>query len=143
MEIERAREAALRKETAEGLEAFRKQREKAEEVNVEDDTRSIQIEESWLTNKKRKRDRQSESAPGLKVRRQSSQDQSESSPKTKLPLEETTLPAHDRGESTNIRAKAAPKQSTRTPNAIVKDVTRPSDGAAPDLGLGGYSSDDG
>ena len=73
LEGERAREATVRRETVEGLEAFRKQRESAESIKLDQpSTRKQLTEDEWAIRRKRKRDRGHESEGGVKARRLSS-----------------------------------------------------------------------
>jgi hypothetical protein len=74
-ESERAKEAAIRKETSEQLALFRKQQEEAEREALAKVTSgsSVEEQESWIVHgKKRKLGREKESLFGVKLRRKSS-----------------------------------------------------------------------
>ncbi|KAF2460903.1 N-terminal domain of NEFA-interacting nuclear protein NIP30-domain-containing protein [Lineolata rhizophorae] len=71
LESTRAKEAAIRKETSEQLDVFRKQQEEAEKASLarSPDNVSLEEEDTWVVNsRKRKRAREKESLRGIKAR---------------------------------------------------------------------------
>ena len=156
LESTRAKEEQVKKETAEQLEAFRKQREAAEKAlaeadalaeNTTADARVPPREESWIT-RNRKRRRVHEKDDGiLKLRKKSStgQDapQAKSSADPVLPN-----PSSDPGEVQTNLGKQKIGSSTISSNSKPEevDVTRAPRTAVQNspstLGLGAYSSDE-
>jgi hypothetical protein len=149
LESTRAKEAAVRKETAEQLEIFRKQREAAEKAQFEEDNDSAPnageagspiSQETWAAKpKKRRRDKEIVPSQGGKLRKMSSTD----SGKPDSPSLKTAV-AEDHSKTTST--------VTRPNNALETDVeptTKPgvpsleqNSTVAAVLGLGNYSSDE-
>ena len=154
LESTRAKEAAVRKETTEQLEAFRKQREDADRAlrdgeDVEKAGSPTEELESWSVGKKRRR-KDKGPASGVKLRKSSStQDQSQSA-QTLSPDTTKTLPAFKELK----KEKAGQELQPNSPDLAPKAASHPS--APPDskksqpspnkpsvgLGLAGYSSDE-
>ncbi|KAF7509854.1 hypothetical protein GJ744_007365 [Endocarpon pusillum] len=155
LESTRAKEAQVRKETAEQLDTFRKQREAAEDVlsggNAaieKSDTRDkpLATEESWsASSRKRRRVKQKDDEGSGKLRKKSSTTEN---PRTKLVGSEglhTTAPGggviettssdnikHGTGSAKSEPADINPSRTSITPAPITPAI----------LGLGAYSSDD-
>jgi hypothetical protein len=148
LESTRAKEAAVRKETAEQLEVFRKQREAAEKAQFQEDNDAAPnagkagspiSQETWAAKpKKRRRDKGIIPTQGAKLRKMSSTD----SGKPDSPTLKTA--------ATEDHAKTTP---TVTPtNALETDVEPTTKPGGPSLeqkstpaavlGLGNYSSDE-
>ena len=142
MEIERTKEAAVRKENAKGLEAFRKQREAAERAEAEEQrTSGQQGGDEWIAKKKRKREKASEALSGLKVRRTSSKEDIKAvpnrpaKPRGKI---ETTQAKLEQGESSSKKSGITiPTAETQVPARIASASP-----VATGLGLAAYSSDE-
>jgi hypothetical protein len=136
LESTRAKEAEVRKETAEQLEIFRKQREAAEKVQFEEDDTpayaggmavSPGTGETWVARpKKRRRDKESAPVLGAKLRKMSSAEL------------ETSDVSGVRDDATVHTKKPVPA-STQQPEATAPG---PTTAPAAILGLGDYSSDD-
>lgn len=135
LESTRAKEAEVRKETAEQLEIFRKQREAAEKAQFEEDdtpasadgmAASPGTEETWVRPKKRRRDKESAPVLGAKLRKMSSAGL------------ETSDVSRARDDATVHTKKPVPA-STEQPEAT---APKPTTAPAATLGLGDYSSDD-
>jgi hypothetical protein len=94
LESTRAKEAAVKKETAEQLEAFRQQREAAEKALLDEaetqqrsstHAASPTDQESWVTSgKKRRRLKETDTLVGVKLRKMSSTTEPDSPAKTAL-----------------------------------------------------------
>lgn len=138
LESSRAKEDAVKRETADQLEAFRKQRAVAEQALSESPTPGVTGKAdttagkgSWgMQKKRRRRDRDDEAAGGLKVRKLSSSAEDETG------TTEATKPP------TMGAAKSPEKRETTVPTASKTDSTDdgPKTGTAV-LGLIGYESD--
>lgn len=132
MESTRAQEAAIRKQTNEELEAFRRQREQAEKAARAEEGKSEDIPQDvqWHTGPRKKRKVvEKEAVKGVKVRRVSSStgEKQVGSPRT---TETKTMPKEEAAVSSAGSTKAA--------------VAPPAVSASPaaGLGLGAYSSDE-
>lgn len=149
LESTRAQEAAVRKETVEQLEVFRKQQEELEKAALAEQNDTVPIlesEEIWQVGpKKRKRVREKEVLAGVKLRKSSST-ASEALKDNGAPtgeaqvmkrIDAATLPA-----STEPVISGVLKSPTTTDTqATTKDVKITTQ-AVTSLGLGGYSSDE-
>lgn len=151
LESTRAKEAQVRKETAEQLDTFRKQREAAEDVlsggnaaieKSDTGDKSLATEESWsASSRKRRRVKQKDDEGSGKLRKKSSTTEN---PRTKLVGSER-LPGGEAIETTssdNIKhgtgsAKSEPADVNPSRTAITPTQITPAT-----LGLGAYSSDD-
>ncbi|KAH0547941.1 hypothetical protein GP486_008318 [Trichoglossum hirsutum] len=164
LESTRAREAALRKETTEQLDAFRKQQEEADKAafRVEDETGKAAAgaggasgspageEEQWtLSSRKRKKGREKEGLKGVKRRQTSSASESPvpaGAPQTganavlSSPVESTKPVPHESAAATP--STAADSSSMPKPTGPVPSATtgQPGGGGLPSLV--GYGSDD-
>ncbi|KAK5678358.1 hypothetical protein LTS10_009530 [Elasticomyces elasticus] len=137
--VSRIKEAEVKKETREQLEAFRKQQEEAEKAaRLEDGTEDPATTETWAVgSRKRKKGREKESIGGLKIRRVST-------------AEEKDRPARPVAASSNTDdgkpAKSLdvnsvkPTEGSAVPTIAKASKTIPP--ALPALGLGAYSSDE-
>jgi hypothetical protein len=128
LESTRAKEDAIRKETAESLAAFRKQQEEKEKaaLGLGDSGSPVDEEEAWtFSGKKRKKGKQKEFLKGIKLRKTSSAD----SPSKALTKSATNDPPKDKTpETVQQSAPTEPRKTNTSP--IVG------------LGLGNYSSDE-
>ncbi len=155
LESTRAKEAQVRRETAEQLDTFRKQRDAAEDllsegkaVTEKSDTgdRSLASEESWSTSSRKRRSvKERDDERSGKLRKKSSTTET---PRTKLVDPEglhTTAPG---GGAIRITSSDATKHSTRSAKLEPADVNPSSTSITSaqitpgTLGLGAYSSDD-
>ncbi|CAK4034694.1 Hypothetical predicted protein [Lecanosticta acicola] len=146
LESTRAQEAAVKKQTAEDLDAFRRQQEEAERAaKTADTSEAVDAIDttSWAVSRKRKKGRE-DLLGGVKLRKASSGDKvfgdgkqagSESTPA----LVEGMGEKSEAGEKTKT-TKADAKDGTQ-PSPVASPRTSPAT-AAPGLGLGAYSSDD-
>jgi len=147
LESTRAKEAEVRKETAEQLEIFRKQREAAEKVQFEEDgnpnsssgAAASPNQETWAARpKKRRRDKEVAPALGAKLRKMSS---------TEL-AQPDVLMAKDTVSTKDVKmfSTANPSSSEQVNTALHKTpklpVTKQKPPPAATLGLGDYGSDD-
>ncbi|KAF7912869.1 uncharacterized protein EAF01_001890 [Botrytis porri] len=157
LESTRAEEDRVRKETAEGLELFRKQQEDADKKARGADDDGTQIpdgspvrEDEWgTTGRKRKRTKDKEVLKGVKVRRASSS--AEQAPSSTSTKDLSTKPAKDNSDSTAPSTKPpASKDSAKIsdpkpakvapkPVAVKKPSPPPSKKG---LGLVDYGSDE-
>ena len=157
LESTRAKEDAVKKETTEQLEAFRKQQEDADKALREgDDGKEIEEagsptggDSNWAVgNKKRKRVKEKESLKGVKFRKASSSihngtgsQKDSSSPPLIKPT--STFPVNTELKSDVISVPTPLNTTTQAqfPSTAIKDIPefeKPSAG----LGLSGYSSDE-
>ena len=149
MESTRAKESAVKKETAEQLELFRRQREEAEKAaKLAGTDQPADDSETW-TVKKRKRGREKE-ALAVKLRKSSS---SNSHPPnlarevTKEPLaQEKSLDALPTPKATELKPVEASAPAIEATVAQASKSPTPASEKSPPpaavLGLGGYSSDE-
>ena len=158
MESTRAKEAAVKKETSEQLEAFRKQREAAE-ASLLDEAANLNTsihgnssapdQESWTTSSKKRRRTKDKDAPIAKIRRKSTAEESpQEAPNsaTSLEVSNTTPPskdaaalqASDVSEKPSYQVQSSVKVNVPVaPGAVIQARPVPSS-----LGLGVYSSDE-
>lgn len=157
LESTRAKEAAVKKETAEQLEAFRQQRDAAEKALL-DETENTQKSnagapgdhETWVTpGKKRRRPKDKATLIGTKLRKMSSSAEedgpvrldTETLGEKELGLSETrkepTEPS-DRNSKV-LPPEPSPTEHKSLPRSAPSKTTPPPTSA---LGLGGYSSDE-
>lgn len=157
LESTRAKEAQVRKETAEQLDTFRKQREAAEDVlsggnaaieKSDTGDKSLATEESWsASSRKRRRVKQGDDEGSGKLRKKSSTTET---PRTKLVGWEglhTTTPASGGGaiettSSDNIKHGASSAESEGAEVNPSRTSITPAPITPATLGLGAYSSDD-
>ncbi|KNG84232.1 NEFA-interacting nuclear protein NIP30 [Aspergillus nomiae NRRL 13137] len=162
MESTRAQEAAVKKETAEQLEAFRRHREEAEKVALEEGTADVTPAaegEDWkIPARKRRRDKKDLLLPGKK--RKSTAEGAEETPSTgeqkvdqkdkgsgkddkqSVPVPAEAAKVHKSQPPANRATSASPVQAggvkVTAPEQTEKQAAKP---APVSLGLAGYSSD--
>ena len=151
LESTRAKEAEVRKETTEQLDAFKRQQEEAEKAATQEDGPSaVEVNEAWTAGpRKRKKGRES-TIGGVKLRRTST---TEKAATEKASIEETVVP----DTVPKAPAKAAPVDAVEdimpaTKTRTSESTTKPADGNKPaskppspgglGLGLAAYSSDE-
>ncbi|RAL65216.1 hypothetical protein DID88_001322 [Monilinia fructigena] len=156
LESTRAEEERVKKETAEGLELFRKQQEEADKkarAAENDETQTLEAssvrEDEWgTTGRKRKRTKDKEVLKGVKVRRASSSvEQLHASPKdssTKLAKDESSAVVTN---AKSHKSKGSPKFSDNqpakvSPKPVAVKEQPPSPPAKKGLGLVDYGSDE-
>ena len=133
LESERAKEAALKKETTDQLEAFRKQQEEAEKAGLAEieDPQPESIEsanrEQWARKRRREKDR--EQTTGAKLRKMSS---SKDKPATEMKAESSKSPPVVEEGASKPTEGTERKYSAPLPGSKAPAVS---------LGLGGYDSD--
>lgn len=158
LESTRAQEAAVKKETAEQLEAFRQQREEAEKALLEDtsaDVRPSAEGEDWkISSRKRRRDKKDVLIPGKK-RKSTSESVSENPAGTEQksdtkPAEKGRISASDSAPITptpDVSKPNKPEDTPKQPENVNPAKTGPAEAkqAAPpaslSLGLANYDSD--
>ncbi|KAK2752807.1 hypothetical protein FQN55_005939 [Onygenales sp. PD_40] len=157
LESTRAQEAALKRETMEQLEVFHRQRQQMDKTFIAGtdisgvaDSNGTKAgsppdEEQWTTSgRKRRRGKDKEALPGVKLRKSSSTDV-KSSTISKASSDTASRPAQSSPEpekDAKIPGKAETKHATETSVEQTKPripATAPTSSA---LGLGAYSSDD-
>lgn len=148
LESTRAKEAEVRKETAEQLELFRKQREAAEKAQFDEDnapppaggTATLPTtQETWAPRpKKRRRDKEAAPSLGAKLRKTSftEREQPDGSTVKEDATAENAKPAQSAAAAHADQPDSA--STTQLEAAVPKHKTGP----AATLGLGNYSSDD-
>lgn len=159
MESTRAQEAAVKKDTAEQLEAFRKQREEAEKALLEDGSANVVPAaegEDWkIPGRKRRREKKKDSLIPGKKRKSTAEGTSEDSPqnekaegsqpvtkeeKNTAPVSAKSGPAAPKKEpqsSTGFNNIGKPAEDTKTTNSKPPEPPKP----AASLGLADYDSD--
>lgn len=164
LESTRAKEAAVKRETSEQLEIFRRQREEVDKVLLDetntgkdDEVRnsgggSPVEEESWATSgKKRRRGKDKETLKGIKLRKTSSA--GENSPRqegaktgektsaerieTSKAIQESTFAEHS-SQNKSEQLDSKNKQTIPGVGSSISNATK----LPPALGLGDYSSDE-
>ncbi|KAJ5951167.1 uncharacterized protein N7479_009580 [Penicillium vulpinum] len=157
LESTRAQEAAVKKETAEQLEAFRRQREEAQKALLEStspDMVPVQKEDWAALARKRRRDKQRDSLiPGKKRKASTtenaagkdtnngkdSQKQAGIGSSNTKKLEEDSSKSKTAAPTTSTTASETPKVVTDTEKGQLKTISTKATPVS--LGLGGYSSD--
>jgi len=138
----RAREDAVRRETAEQLNLFRQQRELKEKQALGGDAEEAVVEESWTTNgKKRKRVKAGPAISGVKLRKSSSTAQSDAIIPAKSEPAASSLPAKTANTANSTTVDEALKPATMS-TSPPKPVKSPSPPTTSGLGLAAYSSDE-
>jgi len=143
LESERAKEAAIRKETREQLDSFRKQQEEAEKAALlAEDTAGPAVEEEHLfaAGRKRKKGREKEPLRGVKLRKSSStSEQPLPAVKSavKIPMEKKAASAASSTPKDSSPAGSGKGQSVSALAASPSQSPKPSV-----LGLANYSSDE-
>jgi hypothetical protein len=144
LESTRAKEDAIRKETAGSLVAFRKQQEEKEKavLGLGESGSPVGEGEAWIfSGKKRKKGKQKDFLKGIKLRKTSSID----SPSEAIAKSATNDPPKDKTLET-VQQKASPQRNS-TAASTKQDVPstaprKPSTSPIVGLGLGNYSSDE-
>ncbi|KAK5011085.1 hypothetical protein LTR28_005858 [Elasticomyces elasticus] len=159
LESTRAKDEAVKRETLEQLEAFKKQQEDAAKLaNIEEATEKPveEVVEKWtVAGRKRKKTKDTDTLPGFKLRRLSSTSESprhlerstsipiiEASPTTKVPKEHplgVTPPASEKDGSGVALVSSKVKSSAP---AATTASSRKTSNAVSGLGLDAYSSDE-
>lgn len=159
MESTRAQEAAVKKDTAEQLEVFRRQREEAEKALLEDSSANVAPaaqEEDWkIPARKRRREKKDSLIPGKK-RKSTAEGAGENSPQAERKTEETKSNSKEDKSAESAPAKAdtaaSPKEpqssgNFNNPGKSAEDTkttnTKPAEPPKPaaSLGLADYGSD--
>ncbi len=168
LESTRAKEAAVKKETTEQLDLFRKQQEEADKALLIADTNDertsvgagsgspIAGEEHWVINgRKRKKGKEKEVLRGVKLRKSSSTHERPTISTTPTPSVDHTKRQDRQHDIKLVTGKVSPKEppdedkvTTASPDpsnkskAKVIPSKKNSAGGLPSLGLGDYSSED-
>ena len=149
LESTREKEAEVKKQTVEQLEAFRKQQEDAEKIARQDDTTdAVESAETWSAGPRKRKKGRETILGGVKVRRTSTAEKKSDSPPqealtTSQKLEEG--PKSHKGDQKatpaagNETAGSGPPAKVQAQQAAVLS-TPPSSAAG--LGLAAYSSDE-
>lgn len=137
----------MKKETAEQLEAFRKQREAAEKATLDDDIvkdekSTPQQDELWTTqSRKRRRAKDSDAMVTGKIRKLSSSSHNKKQGSGTEDVQSVSPTPAQAGETQN-RTTAASSRSDGTPRTAKSTSPSSAPKVPPSLGLGAYSSDD-
>ncbi|KAL8715192.1 MAG: hypothetical protein Q9220_001150 [cf. Caloplaca sp. 1 TL-2023] len=152
LESTRAKEAAVKKETTEQLSLFRQQQEQADREHLNGTDTADDKEEGatpdpsakdaqWATNaRKRKRTKDKEGLPGLKLRKSSTNEGSPTGP----PSETVQSPNQTTTRQTETASPASPSSFPRAGSLTTStpSSSSPEKAKAVTLGLAGYSSDE-
>ncbi|KAL4813695.1 N-terminal domain of NEFA-interacting nuclear protein NIP30-domain-containing protein [Aspergillus spinulosporus] len=145
MESTRAHEATVKKETAEQLEQFRRQREEAEKAYLKDTSTEIpppaEAEDWKIASRKRRRERSG--ATLIPGRKRKSMGDVTSDPPTKEtePNKKTKELVEEKRNVTTPATEEKPKASDMDKSPAQQLAKPAADPPAPSLGLTGYSSD--
>lgn len=140
LESTRAKESAVKKETAEQLELFRRQQEeteKAARLAAGHDEPAQESNNTWAV-KKRKRTREKDNLPGVKLRKSSSSAQP---PLQESPRDPAPTPKTDEPKASELPPGAIEKAATQVAKSPTPTIDK-SPPVATALGLGAYSSDE-
>lgn len=145
LESTRAQEAAIRKETTEQLDIFRKSQEEAEKTAKVTEVEIPNEEENWAAGSKRRRKgREKEQIRGVKLRKCSNDKKGAPSQGggASANNDSTTVPEDIKLK--NYEVDRSPEREVQVPanEANKSAVTIAKPHQAPLLGLGDYSSDD-
>jgi hypothetical protein len=148
LESERAKEAAIRKDTREQLDSFRKQQEEAEKAALagEETTPAVEEEQLFTAGRKRKKGKEKEPLRGVKLRKPSTTSE-QPSPALKAAFK----PQAEKKEASAASASPVGVFKSKGPNPSGSDKGQKSPSASPPaaaakssiLGLANYSSDEG
>ena len=161
LESTRAQEAAVKKDTADQLEVFRRQREEAEKALLEDTSADVAPAaegEDWkIPARKRRRDKKKDSLIPGKKRKSTAESTGEDSPQKEQKTEEAKSAGKDEEKGTpSVSApnNTVPPQKESNPSETSSDPGNPSEGAkaasikppeppkpVASLGLADYGSD--
>lgn len=156
LESTRAQEAAVKKDTADQLEVFRRQREEAEKALLEDTSADVAPAaegEDWkIPARKRRRDKKKDSLIPGKKRKSTAEGNGENSPQKEQKTEGAKSAGQDEEKRTS--SVSAPPQKESKPSDMPNNPGKPSEGAkaaetkppeppkpAASLGLADYGSD--
>ncbi|KAF1356360.1 N-terminal domain of NEFA-interacting nuclear protein NIP30-domain-containing protein [Delphinella strobiligena] len=139
LESTRAKESAVKKETAEQLELFRRQQEETAKAArlAEGHDEPAQESNTWAV-KKRKRTREKDNLPGVKLRKSSSSAQP---PLQDSPRDPAPTPKTDEPEASELPSAAIEKAATQVSKSPTPTIEK-APPVATALGLGAYSSDE-
>ncbi|KAK3672665.1 hypothetical protein LTR78_007477 [Recurvomyces mirabilis] len=147
MESSRSKEAEVKKDTKEQLEAFRKQQEDAEKAAQQDEG-SAEVTETtstWSVGPRKRKKEQNAGFGGVKVRRTSTAKQEEPST-TNKPIPPSKGEKNvDLKPSPTVHSASEKKANIPEPGHVASSPTsarKPSTPPAATLGLGAYSSDE-
>lgn len=150
MESTRAQEASVKKETAEQLELFRRQREEAEKAHLEDTTADVAPAaegEDWRIGSRKKRREKGGLLVSGRKRKSVGEDTDPKETGTNKKAKENVEKEDKISSSKETGSAETPKQpeadkstnvASQNPVAPQRQATKP---PAPSLGLAGYSSD--
>jgi hypothetical protein len=155
LESTRAKEEQVKRDTAEQLEVFRRQREEADKALLiqegNDGVASAAPEEEQWGGRKRKKGKEHEGFRGVKLRKGSSTEDKGSTVESRVQTANapkgSTVKGERPGPDTKTKAINHPSTETTTktktvepPKSLTKSPTSPKPAA--NLGLGDYSSDE-
>lgn len=160
MESTRAQEAAVKKDTAEQLEVFRKQREEAEKALLEDGSANIVPAaegEDWkIPGRKRRREKKKDSLIPGKKRKSTAEGTNEDAPQTEKKAEGSQPAMKEEQNTEPVSAKSGPAVPQKEPQSSPgsNNPGKPAEGTkatnsrppeppkpAASLGLADYGSD--
>ncbi|KXT06172.1 hypothetical protein AC578_1418 [Pseudocercospora eumusae] len=145
MESTRAQEAAVKKETTEQLDAFRRQQEEAERAAKQaasHEAPETAEQESWSVGKKRKKGKESLFG-AVKLRRSSTTDKAEQPAPKAMDTKDSTKATESAAGRDAVKAEPDEKSSDKvTPVAADTKTATKSTPTGVGLGLGAYSSDE-
>ncbi|KAF7185153.1 PSME3-interacting protein, partial [Pseudocercospora fuligena] len=146
MESTRAQEAAVKKETTEQLDAFRRQQEEAERAAKQagsPEAPETAEQESWSVGKKRKKGKESLFG-AVKLRRSSTTDKSEQATAKPTQTTESTKAAERAPSQDAVKTETAENSSANASPGVAADSKAAAKPAPTGvgLGLGAYSSDE-
>jgi len=147
LESTRAKEAAVKKDTAEQLNRFKEQQEQRERTEqVTESEEPLSPQENWAVNGRKRKRAQGKDILGIKLRKSSST--ADSAPT--LPLRKESVHSEsgspvekDKETATGIQASRELTNKGTVTRLNKEDATKPSKNTTPTsvgLGLGGYSS---
>ena len=161
LESTRAQEAAVKKDTADQLEVFRRQREEAEKALLEDTSADVapaaEVEDWKIPARKRRRDKKKDPLIPGKKRKSTAESNGENSPQKEQKTEGAKSAGQDeekRTSSVSATTNTAPPQKKSKPSETSNNPGKPSEGTkasdtkppeppkpAASLGLADYGSD--
>lgn len=160
MESTRAQEAAVKKDTADQLEMFRKQREEAEKALLEDGSANVVPAaegEDWkIPGRKRRREKKKDSLIPGKKRKSTAEGTGQDSPPTEQKTEGNQLVTKEENNTKPVPAKSGPAAPQKEPYSSLgsNNPVKPAEDAkatnskppeppkpAASLGLADYDSD--
>lgn len=143
LESTRAKEAEVRKDTTQQLDAFRRQQEEAEKAAAQSGAVEAPETETWKTGPRKRKKGRETAIGGVKLRRTSTAEREPviSSGDSEASERPAQSPADDR--ELNAASKLSP-EVYKTPSAEIKDAqpSKSPPGPTSGLGLAAYSSDE-